>query len=178
MLRHSTFGMALFINILIICLWHFISYIISGNIKPQRVDYKQKPYKISKLEQKGNFYIENFFIDKWYMLLPTSYNSVGIDVESVKSIDTLTLKSYLTLTCRSELFSRINFLYIICACVLDAPYLAFILGIFVILINLPFFASSRYCRCIILNELLSRRNELNKKDNSISVFDIIYSNPR
>ena len=52
MLRSSGFGISLFINIIIICLWHFLSYIISGHIGSKRVDYRRFPYRAKEFEKK------------------------------------------------------------------------------------------------------------------------------
>ncbi len=162
-LRSSGLGISLFINIIIICLWYFLSYVISGHIGSKHTDYRKFPYRIKGFEKRGGFYTDNFAIDSWYRLLPTKYNRIGITPNKLKREDSLTIKEYLGVTCRSELWALINCFYIVCAAILDAPYLAFILGMLVILANLPFIAGSRYCRCLILNELVSKRKELEKQ---------------
>ena len=177
MLRSSGFCISLFINIIIICLWHFLSYIISGHIGSKRVDYRRFPYRAKEFEKKGEFYVENFLIDSWYSFLPTKYNRIGITERKLSREESLTVREYLGVTCRCELCALMNCFYIVCACILDAPYLAFILGMLVILANFPFIISARYCRCLILNELANKRRELEKQkllaDRTPNVFDLI-----
>ena len=80
------------------------------------------------------------------------------------------------MTCRGELWAVINCFYIVGAAVLDAPYLAFILGMIVILLNLPFVMGNRYCRFLILNDLVEKRRELERQsmlaEKSPNVFDL------
>lgn len=176
MLRSSGLGISLFINIIIICLWLFLSYSIAKHAATKRVDYKKFPYRILNKEAKGDFYEENFRISTWYSLLPTSYNRIGITAEKLRDDDALVCKEHLVTTCRSELFAVLNCFYIVCAAILDAPYLAFILGSLMILGNLPFIAGARYCRCLILNELVRKRSELKKQamlaDSTPNVFEL------
>lgn len=163
MLRSSGFGIALFINIIMICLWHFLSYIISRHIGSRRVDYRRFPYRTRDIERNGEFYVEYFAIDSWYRLLPSRLNQTAITPRRLRRQDALTVKEYLQKTCRCELCSILNCFYIVWASVMDAPYMAFILGMIVILINLPFIAASRYCRCLIHNELELKRKELEEQ---------------
>ena len=163
MLRSSGLGISLFINVIIICLWHFLSYWIARLIGTKYVDYRKKPYRARDFERRGEFYTEYFAIESWYRLLPTKYNKIGITPEQLAERDALVLKEQLAMLCRSELSPLINCFYIVCAAILDAPYLAFILGMLVILCNLPFIASARYCRCLVLNEIVNKRKELEKQ---------------
>lgn len=176
MLRSSGLAMALFINIIIIMLWHFLSYIISEHIGSKHADYRKFPYRAREFEARGDFYKENFAIDSWYTYLPTEYNRLGTTPEKLRELDALVLKERLGGVCRSELWAVINCFYIVCAAILDAPYLAFILGMLVILFNLPFIISARYCRCLILNEIVAKRRELEKQallaEQSPNVFDL------
>ncbi len=176
MLHNSSLPMALFINLLIIALWHFLSYIISGGIGSKYVDYRKFPYRATETEAKGEFYKENFKIDSWYKFLPTKYNTLGTTPNKLKKLDSLELKERLTVVCRSGLCAGLNCLYIICAVILDAPYLAFILGMIVILVNLPFIISARYCRCLILNEIVAKRKALEQQalraEQTPNVFDL------
>lgn len=176
MLRDSGLGILLFINLLMAFLWVMISFFFSGHTKAKRVNYKMFPYRIKNFERRGFFYVENFYIDRWYSLLPTAYNRIGITRESLKKDDELVLKERLTVTCRCELFALINCLYIIGAAIIDPPYLAFILGMVMMLANFPFAAASRYCRCLVLDELLERRKALKEQsiiaEKSLNVFDL------
>ena len=176
MLKNSGFGISLFINIIIICLWLFISNVIARHIGAKHADYRKIPFSIMEFERDGEFYVENFAIGNWYRALPTKYNRIGITENRLKKAEPLTLKEYLTVTCRSELWALINCFYIVCAAILDAPYLAFILGMIVILANLPFIAAARYSRCLILNELARKRKELEQQSiravESPNVFDL------
>ena len=175
-LRNSGFGISLLINIIIICLWVFLSNVIAGHIGPKHVDYRKFPFRIGDFEKHGKFYTENFDIESWYQFLPAKYNRIGITESRLRKKDSLTVKEYLGVTCRCELWALINCFYIVCAAILDAPYLAFILGMLVILANLPFIAASRYCRCLILNELVRKRKELEQQSiravESPNVFDL------
>ena len=176
MLSSSGFGISLFINIVIICLWHFLSSIISRHVSSKRADYKKGMYHAKKWERKGEFYTENFRIDLWYSFLPTKFNRLGITQSKLQSEDALTIKEYLGVTCRSELCAVINCFYVVCACILDAPYMAFILGSLVVMFNIPFIFSARYVRLMILNELIRKRRELEQQtrrvENSPNVFDL------
>ena len=176
MLRSSSLPMALFINFLIIMLWHFLSYIISSTIGSKYVDYRKFPYRAKDFEAKGEFYKENFDIDSWYRYLPTKYNRLSTTPEKLKKLDSLELKERLTVVCRSELWAGINCFYFVCAAILDVPYLAFILGMLAILLNIPFIISARYCRCMILNEIVSKRQELEQQairaEQTPNVFDL------
>ena len=176
MLRSSSFFMALFINILIIGLWHFLSYIIASAIGSKHVDYRKFPYRAKEFENRGEFYRENFNIDLWYKRLPTDYNRKENTPEALSALDPLVLKERLAVVCRSELWAIMNCFYIVCAMILDTPYLAFILGTLVILFNLPFILSARYFRCMILNEIVNKRKALEKQaqlaEQSPNVFDL------
>ena len=176
MLRESGLGISLFINVIIICLWVFISYLIAGHVAPRHADYRKYPYIIRTREKKGSFYTESFRIQDWYGILPSKLNRSRITKDHLFGLDALKLKELLAVTCRCELCAVLNCFYIICAALLDAPYLAFILGSVVILASLPFIAASRYCRCLILNELMRQREELKKQtiraERSPNVFDL------
>ncbi len=83
-LRNSGFGISLLINIIIICLWVFLSNVIAGHIGPKHVDYRKFPFRIGDFEKHGKFYTENFDIESWYQFLPAKYNRIGI-TESLHS---------------------------------------------------------------------------------------------
>lgn len=176
MLRNSNFGIALFINILMIFLWISLSGVISRFIGTKRVDYRKFPFRSKDFERKGEFYTENFASDKWYSLLPTTYNRLGSTEEDIRKLETPALKERLTVVCRSELWALLNCFYIVCAAIFDAPYLAFILGMIIILAQIPFIIAARYFRCLILNEIVRKRRELEEQsllaERSPNVFDL------
>ena len=176
MLRSSSLGIVLFINFLIICLWLFLSRFIGRHIGSKHVDYRKFPYRAREFEKRGDFYKENFDIDSWYTYLPTEYNRLGSTPAQLEKLDTLALKERLPVVCRSELFALINCFYIVCAAVLDAAHVAFILGMLVILAQIPLILSARYCRCLILNEIVNKRRELERQsilaDRTPNVFDL------
>lgn len=157
MLKTSTFGMALIINILMICLWHFASFILSRSVTLKNVDYRKFPYRAYNWERRGSFYSDNFDVGAWYGALPIKYNRDGIDYRKIESADIPKLKSYITVTCRSELCSIINCLYFFFALMINVPYLGFIIGIIVVIMNLPFIMANRFARFILLNEFLRKR---------------------
>ena len=159
MLKHSSFGMALIINVLIICLWDFISYIICKNIGFKHVDYRKFPFRVYKFERKGNFYRENFAVEKWYKFVPIRYNLDNINAKKIENADIPRLKKYLTATCRSELCSITNCLYFFFAITANLPYLGFILGILAVLFNIPFIFANRYVRFFLLNEMVKKRKQ-------------------
>ncbi len=159
LLKDSSVGMTIIINILIVCLWSFLSFIISKHIGKKHVNYRKFPYRAYKFERKGRFYAENFDIDAWYGLLPIKYNRENINSMKIEKADILTLKNYLTFTCRSELCILINCLYLPFAFLFNAPYMGFILGILVVMFNLPFLAANRYVRFFLLNEFVKKRKE-------------------
>lgn len=159
MLKESSIGMSIIINILIICLWHFLTYIISGAVGLKHVNYRKFPYRIHKFEKMGKFYRENFDIEAWYRLLPIKYNNEGIDARAIEDADIPTVKNYITYTCRSEMCSLLNSLYLVFAMFIDVAYLGFIIGVIVILCNLPFIAANRYARCGLLKEFAKKRKQ-------------------
>ncbi len=159
MLKSSSLGMAVIINILIICLWDFLSYIISKNIGQKHVNYRKLPFRAYKFERKGEFYTENFNIDSWYKYIPIRYNLDGITQKRISQADIPKLKMYLTVTCRSEFCNIINCLYFIFAIMANVPYLGFIAGVIAVTINVPFILANRYVRFIILNEYVKKRKE-------------------
>lgn len=157
MLENASLGMAIIINIIIIFLWHFLSYLLAGTIGQKHVDYRKFPYKAHKFEKHGRFYTENFDIENWFMLLPIKINSEDISSNGLESADTPKLKKHLTVTCRGELCCIINCLYFFYSAIMNVPYLAFIIGVIVILGNLPFIAANRYVRFVLLKALVEKR---------------------
>lgn len=159
MLKESSLGMAIIINILIICLWNFLAYILSGAVGRKHVNYRKFPYRLHKFERKGKFYTENFDIEAWYRLLPIKYNSEVIDAKAIEDADIPTVKNFITLTCRSEMCSLLNCLYIIFAMFMDTAYLGFIIGVLIILCNLPFISANRYARSGLLKAFADKRRQ-------------------
>ncbi|MBQ2152918.1 MAG: hypothetical protein II440_05670 [Clostridia bacterium] len=157
MLKSSTVLMALIINILIICLWHFLSFNISRFISQSLVDYKKLPYRAYKSENRGKFYRDNFDIDAWYGVLPIKYNRENININVITESDIPTLTEYINLTCRSELCSIINLFYFLFAIAVNLPAIGFIVGVLVVLGNMPFIFANRYARFLLLNELVKKR---------------------
>ncbi len=159
LLKSISLGMAVVINILIICLWDFLSYILSKNIGQKHVDYKKFPFRARKHENKGNFYTENFNIDSWYKLFPIKYNRMGINSKLIEEADIPTLKNYLTVTCRSEFCSLVNCLYFLFAVTANVPYLGFIVGVIAVTVNVPFIFANRYVRFFLLNAFVKKRKQ-------------------
>ena len=157
MLKSSSVIMALISNILIICLWHFLSFNISRIISPKFVDYKKFPYRARKSENRGSFYRDNFDIDAWYGIIPIKYNRENININVITDSDIPSLMKYITMTCRSELCSIINILYFLFAVTINLPALGFIVGVLVVLGNLPFIFANRYARFLLLNEYVKKR---------------------
>ena len=154
LLKSSSFGMAVIINLLIICLWDFLSYFISKNIGQKYVNYKKKPF-----ERKGIFYTENFNIETWYKYVPIRCNRDSITLKRISQADIPRLKSYLTITCRSELCNIINCCYFLFAITANVPYFGFIAGVLAVTINVPFLLANRYVRFIMLNEYVKKRRQ-------------------
>ncbi len=159
MLKGISLGMAIIINILIICLWHFLSYILSSSVGQKHVNYRAFPYKGLAFEKKGRFYSDNFDIEAWFTILPIKYNREGIDIKKIEEADIPKMKTYLTLTCRSEMCSLLNCLYFLFAFFANDAYLGFIMGVIVIFCNLPFIAANRYARFLLLKEFANKRKQ-------------------
>ena len=159
LLKSISLGMAVIINILIICLWDFLSYILSKNIGQKHVNYRKFPFRAYKFERKGNFYQENFNINSWYKYIPIKYNTIGINKKTISQADIPKLKSYITVTCRSEFCNIVNCLYFIFSVFTNIPYFGFISGVIAVTINLPFILANRYVRFILLNEVVKKRRE-------------------
>lgn len=160
MLKSSTLGMALIINILMICLWVFASFVIARTVKLKHVDYRKFPYRIYGWEKRGNFYSDNFDVGAWYGVLPIKFNRDGIDYKKIENADIDKLKKYISITCRSELFNILNCMYFIFAVIINVPYLGFIIGSIVFIINIPFMIANRFARIILLNELVRKRRAI------------------
>lgn len=159
MLKGISPGVAIIINIIIIFLWHFLSYLISSTLGQKYVNYHRRPYRAWKFERYGNFYVENFDIESWYMILPIQTNRDNITRRQLEEAEIPKLKSYLTSTCRSELCNIINCAYFLFAIAVNTAYLGFIAGVIVILFNLPFVMANRYSRFMILKELAKKRKQ-------------------
>lgn len=159
MLRGIGIGMAIVINIIIIFLWHFLSYILASTVGQKYVNYRKRPYRAWKFERYGNFYIENFDIESWYMLIPIQINRDNVTRKTLEEADFIKLKTYLLYTCRSELCCMLNCLYFLFSVIVNVPYLGFIFGVIVILFNLPFIFANRYSRLVILKEFAKKRKQ-------------------
>lgn len=159
MLADISIGIAIIINIIIICLWHFLAHIICSQIGQKHVDYRKKPFRTFKFEKGGKFYIDNFDIIGWYMLIPIKFNRDGITNQEIKEANVIKLKAYMTSTCRSELCSLLNCLYFVFSVIFNVPYLGFILGCLVVLANLPFIMANRYARTVLLKEYAKKRKQ-------------------
>ena len=160
MLKSSTLGMALIINILMICLWVFASFVIARTVKQKHVDYRKFPYRVYGWEKRGNFYSDNFDVGAWYGVLPIKFNRDGIDYKKIENADIDKLKKYITVTCRSELFDILNCMYFIFAVMINVPYLGFIIGSIVVIVNIPFIIANRFARFILLNEMVRKRRAI------------------
>lgn len=158
MLKSSTLGMALIINILIICLWVFFSFVIASLVSTKRVDYRKFPYRVYNWEKRGRFYSDNFDAGAWYGVLPIKFNRDNIDYKTIEGADIPKLKRFITLTCRSELFNILNCMFFLLAVIINIPYLGFIIGSLVIIANIPFIIANRFARFILLNELVRKRS--------------------
>lgn len=159
MLGNVSLGMAIITNIIIIFLWHFLSYLLTSMVGQKYVDYRRFPYRAFKFEKYGRFYNENFDIDSWFMIIPIKINSENISASGLERADIPKIKKFLTYTCRSELCYIINCLYFILSIIINIPYLAFIIGIIVVLGNMPFLVANRYVRFILLNTLAKKRKQ-------------------
>lgn len=159
MLRDISPGMAIIINILILCLWHFLSYILSSFIGQKHLDYRKRPFRGYKFERYGKFYTENFDIESWYMILPIKVNSEHITVKTLEKSEFSQLKTFLTYTCRSEMCCIINCLYSIFALAANIPHIGFIFAFIIVFANIPFIMSNRYFRFLILKEFAKKRKQ-------------------
>ncbi len=163
MLKSSGFGIALFINIIIIALWHFLSYLFSAHLPGKYLHDDRPPFRIKDFENRGDFYVENFSADKWYRSLPGHPLRSEVSAAELRKKNLAQLRAVLISTCRIELWSILNCLYFICSWSLNAAYLAFILSAIVIISNFPYIICARYSRCLILNEIVNKRKELAEK---------------
>ncbi|MBQ1388836.1 MAG: hypothetical protein IIY78_04325 [Clostridia bacterium] len=163
MLKSSGFGIALFINIIIVVLWNFLSYFISTLLPKKYIHDSRPPFRIRDFEHQGKFYEENFACDKWYRSLPGRPIRWRLKDNMFERKTIPDLQKMVLATCRIELWSMLNCTYFLCAWILDAAYLAFILSSIVFIANIPYIICSRYARCMILNAMVGKRREQAKK---------------
>lgn len=159
MLKGISLGMAVVINIIIICLWHLVSFILTTYIGQKHLNYRSFPFRFFKFEKYGKFYTENFDIDGWYTLIPVKINREGVTCKDIEEAEITDLKQYIIYTCRSELCCLLNCLYLVFSLIVNDPHIGFIVGVLVVFGNLPFIAVNRYYRSVIVKELSKKRKQ-------------------
>ncbi len=146
MLREETFISGLIINILLGCIWHFITFIVCVSVDTSFFNAEKKLYQPHKWEKDGKFYNDVLKINKWKDILPQHIGKDGFSKDHLDDTSVPYLDEFIMETCRAEWNHTANCMYAVILFIINNFLMAFALTIVLFLLNLPFAVIQRYNR--------------------------------
>lgn len=146
MLKEESIAFALLINILLGCIWHFVTFVVCTSVDDSFFDSAKRMYLPHKWERNGKFYSDVLKINRWKDLLPRYIGKDGFSKEHLDGISVDYLDEFIMETCRGEWNHTMNCLYAVVLFMLNNFITAFILSAVLFLLNVPFAMIQRYNR--------------------------------
>ena len=165
MLREqSVFGI-LFINIIIIAIWHFAVFMFCILIDPRFFNADKKMYSPRKWERSGRFYSRILKIKLWKDMVPQYRGKNGFSKDHLDGISVEYLDEFIMETCRGEWNHTVNCALCLILMLLDPPPVSLIFAFLVFIGNLPFKLIQRYNRFRLqkLRRTIVRKTQSNRK---------------
>lgn len=157
-LRSYTFSNIMFINTVLILLWHILCFILCVTCNPSVYASSKKIFKPRKWEKNGKWYEDKLRIKKWKDHLPQHIGKGGFSKQHFTSLSLEYIDTFIKETCRAEWDHTMSCIYIIITFVISPIPVAIIFSVITILANVPFLIIQRYNRF----RLLRIRQKLNK----------------
>ena len=144
--REESIAGALIVNILLGCIWHFITYIICISVDDSFYDADKKMYQPHKWERNGRFYSDVLKINRWKDHLPQYVGKDGFSKDHLEEVSVSYLDRFIMETCRAEWNHTMNCLYAVVLFIINDLIMAFGLTVVLFILNLPFAVIQRYNR--------------------------------
>ena len=142
-MREASIWTILFVNVILAAVWHFMMFIACLKVKLSRFDPKLRFYQAKAWEKNGRWYSKYLKINAWKDHLPQHTGKDGFTKEHI----TLSyLDRFIMETCRGEWDHWMCSLYMIVSLIINPFWIGLLLGILVLVGNLPFIAIQRYNR--------------------------------
>ena len=146
-MRGASIWIILLVNIILAVIWHFLMFFACLKVKLSRFDPNLRFYQAKPWEKNGRWYSKYLKINVWKDHLPQHTGKDGFTKEHMESHITLSyLDRFIMETCRGEWDHWMCCLYAIISLIINPFWIGLILGILVLLGNLPFIAIQRYNR--------------------------------
>lgn len=148
----------LFVNLLLIILWHLIVLFLCMHLNPCFFNPERSIYSIRSWETDGNFYINILKIKKWKDKLPQFVTKNGFSKRSLnKRLNREYIERFMFETCRAEWNHFMCCMYFIISFFINTWVNAIIFSVVPIVVNLPFLFIQRFNR-IRLYKLLNKKH--------------------
>ena len=146
-MREASIWTILFVNVILAAVWHFMMFIACLKVKLSRFDPKLRFYQAKSWEKNGRWYSKYLKINAWKDHLPQHTGKDGFTKEHMENHITLSyLDRFIMETCRGEWDHWMCSLYMIVSLIINPFWIGLLLGILVLVGNLPFIAIQRYNR--------------------------------
>ena len=99
--REESIAGALIVNILLGCIWHFITYIVCISVDDSFYDADKKMYQPHKWERNGRFYSDVLKINRWKDHLPQYVGKDGFSKDHLEEVSVSYLDRFIMETCRA-----------------------------------------------------------------------------
>lgn len=155
----------LFINILLMAIWHLICFLLCVYLNPSHFNYNKKRYQAKDWEQNGKWYAKNLKIKSWKDKLPQHIGKNGFSKAHITHMSIDYLNEFIFETCRAEWNHSYSCLFAVVTLIISPLNVGLFLACLTFAINLPFIAIQRYnrFRLIAAKDKLIRINNKSSK---------------
>ena len=156
MIRSADIGDVIFINFLLMILWHLIVLFLCKCSDISLFNPERRMYSLKKWEKNGKFYTDILKIKKWKDRLPQYVAKNGFSKRTLSyRLNKEYINRFIVETCRAEWNHLMCCMYFIISVFINSKLNALIFSIIPIAINLPFLFIQRFNR-IRLYKLVNR----------------------
>lgn len=146
MLKETNPLQAVFLNLLLLALWHFCMFIACISVSKSLFRPSRALYQPRSWEKNGRWYNDRLHIKKWKDSLPIHTGKDGFDKSSFLGRSLSYIDEFIFETCRGEWDHWMNCLFALIALMINSLVMGLIFALLTVLINLPFIAIQRYNR--------------------------------
>lgn len=146
MLKNSSFLDMLLWNILIVGLWHVVSFLSCQKLPDTKFDATKSRYIARPWEHDGRWYRENLKIQLWKDRLPQHIGRDGFSKKHFTGDSIDYLDQFILETCRGEWLHMKDCLCAVIALIINPLLVGIVISTLILIGNLPFALVQRYNR--------------------------------
>lgn len=146
MLKNSSFLDMLFWNLLIVGLWHVVSFLSCQKFPDVKFDASKGRYAARPWEHGGRWYRDNLKIQIWKDKLPQHIGKGGFSKRHFRGDSIGYLDQFILETCRGEWMHMKNCICAVVTLIINPLLVGVLISSFILIGNLPFALVQRYNR--------------------------------